>query len=35
MRLDFFDTVSVEKGAGTMEEWSGSDCNYFELFKIN
>ena len=35
IRLDFFDTVSVEKRAGTMGEWCGSDCNYFELFKIN
>ena len=34
MKLELFDTVSIEKRSGIMEIGCGSDCNYFELFKI-
>jgi len=34
MKLDIFDTVSVEKTSGTMSISCGWDCNYLELHKV-
>jgi len=34
MKLEIFDTVSIEKSFGTMHSGCGWDCNYFELHKV-
>ena len=34
MKLELFDTVSVEKLAGAMRPGEGSDSNYFEVLKL-
>ena len=34
MKLELFDTVSVEKLAGAMRPGEGNDSNYFEVLKL-
>ena len=34
MKLELFDTVSVEKLYGAMKPGFGSDSQYFEIYKI-